>query len=275
MRQNFVNTVLRRLIAGRKLDTEHKLLAVCAAEAELDLFLGLGFHDVTLSSLGSQAVTGEAVRSGNIVLQDAMNLGYPSGSFDFAFVSDGLHHCESPHRALLEMYRVARKGVIVFESRDSLAMRLAARLGLTGNYELIAVKSNGGVAGGVNNSDIPNHVYRWTEREFEKTIRSYDPTGPQSFEYFYGLSLPGQPANPVASAAMRLASAAGSLFTIPIKRQRNSFAMVAIKPDPSSHWPWLERRDGALHFDRALVSDPTPPARLRRSEMSHVRGSRR
>ncbi len=137
VRQNFVRDVLQRLIAARKLNTEDKLLAVCAADAELDLFLSLGFRDVTLSSLGSSVSNGDAVGSASIVPQDAMNLEYPDGAFDFTFVSDGLHHCDSPHRALLEMYRVARKGVIVFESRDSLAMRLAARLGLTGDYELI------------------------------------------------------------------------------------------------------------------------------------------
>lgn len=252
MRQKFVIDVIHRLLVQGTLDTGHKLLAVCAAESELELFSGLGFGDVTLSSVGVQTSSAEAVQSGDIVLQDAMNLGYPSRSFDFAFVSDGLHHCDSPHRALLEMYRVSRRGVIVFESRDSLAMRLAVRLRLTGDYELAAVQWNGGVLGGVNNSDIPNHVYRWTEREFEKTIRSYDPTGPQRFEYFYGLNLPWGPSGAAAGAAAKLATFSACLLTIPIKRQRNSLAMVAIKPDPSSHWPWLERRDGALHFNPAF-----------------------
>ncbi len=105
----------------------------------------------------------------------------------------------------------------------------------------------------MNNSDIPNHVYRWTEREFEKTVRSYDPTGPQNFEYFYGLNLPWHPSGALGSAVMRLASVAGSALTAPIKRQRNSFAMVAVRPEPLSHWPWLERRDGALHFNRAMM----------------------
>ena len=35
--------------------------------------------------------------------QDAEALDLPDGSFDLAAVSAGLHHCASPHRALLEM----------------------------------------------------------------------------------------------------------------------------------------------------------------------------
>jgi len=270
VRQKFVIDVLRKLLADGTLDTGHKVLAVCAGEAEQELFRGLGFDDVTLSSVGSQASSAEAVQSGDIVLEDAMNLGYPDRSFDYSFVSDGLHHCDSPHRALLEMYRVSRQGVIVFESRDSLAMRLAVRLGLTADYELAAVQWNDGLLGGVNNSDIPNYVYRWTEREFEKTIRSYDPTGPQRFEYFYGLNLPWQPSMPATRAVARFATSAGQVLTIPIRRQRNSFAMLASKPHPSSHWRWLERRDGALRFNQTCLETLSRTHTRRSSARDHA-----
>ncbi len=58
-------------------------------------------------------------------------------------VHAGLHHCGSPHRALLEMYRVARKAAVVFEARDSLMMRSAVALGFTNDFELEAVSSEG------------------------------------------------------------------------------------------------------------------------------------
>jgi hypothetical protein len=54
---------------------------------------------------------------------------------------------KSPHRALLEMYRVARKCVIAFESRDSLLIRTAVRFGLMLDYELNAIAGGrGGLA---------------------------------------------------------------------------------------------------------------------------------
>jgi ubiquinone/menaquinone biosynthesis C-methylase UbiE len=63
-------------------------------------------------------------------LGDAERLTYGDGSFDVVIAHAGLHHCHSPHRALLEMYRVARKAAIAFESRDSRLIRTAVRLGL-------------------------------------------------------------------------------------------------------------------------------------------------
>ena len=51
-------------------------------------------------------------------------------------------------------------------------MRVAQRLGVVDEYELTAVADNGLPAGGVRNSPVPNYVYRWTEREVEKTIAS-------------------------------------------------------------------------------------------------------
>ena len=72
--------------------------------------------------------------------QDAENLDYPDGSFDIAVVSAGLHHCRSPHRALLELYRVA--SVLALE-HDSALMRVAVKLGAVDDYELAAVAAHG------------------------------------------------------------------------------------------------------------------------------------
>jgi ubiquinone/menaquinone biosynthesis C-methylase UbiE len=44
--------------------------------------------------------------------QDAEQLSFEDEAFDYVFVHAGLHHCASPHRALLEMYRVARRGIM-------------------------------------------------------------------------------------------------------------------------------------------------------------------
>ena len=94
----------------------------------------------------------------------------PTTSFDVCVVHQGLHHCRSPHRGLLEMYRVARRGLVMFEPQDTVLTRLGVRLGVGQRYELAAVADNDLRWGGVQNTDVPNFVYRWTEREVRKTL---------------------------------------------------------------------------------------------------------
>jgi hypothetical protein len=159
--------------------------------------------------------------------------------FDWVFVSDGLHHCSRPHAALLEMYRVCKKGIIVVESRDNLLMRLATRLGIADEYEVRAVRTNGGHSGGVDNTSVPNYVFRWTERELKKTLRSFDPSGPQAFRFYSTVSIPDRLTNPILrGVAERVAQR--------FKSRGNTFAMVATRP--SAVWPWLEVRDGDVVF---------------------------
>ena len=122
--------------------------------------------------------------------QDAHHLTYANDAFDFVIVHAALHHCSSPHAALVEMYRVARRGVLAIEARDSLMARTLVRLGLSPDYEPSAVYFNASRAGGVNNSEIPNFIYRWTEREVEKTIAAAAPHAVHAIRYRYGGSMP-------------------------------------------------------------------------------------
>ncbi|MCG8607896.1 class I SAM-dependent methyltransferase [bacterium] len=121
----------------------------------------------------------------NLDTQDAENLTYDNDAFDYAICHAVLHHCYSPHRAMLEMYRVSKKGIVMFEARDSLLMRLAVSLGLPEEYERSAIN---GDHGGVRNSSIPNFVYRWTEREIIKTIATYDPIREPDIRFFHGFN---------------------------------------------------------------------------------------
>ena len=257
MRYSFVIESLEALIQEGILSIHHSVLVVAGAQAEKVLFEELGFRSVTISNLDDR-MQNDGFRPFVWSRQDAQNLMFEDGSFDFAFVSDGLHHCSSPHTALLEMYRVARIGIIVVESRDSLLMKVANRLGLTPSYELEAVVGNGFVSSGVDNTQIPNYIYRWTEREFEKTIQSYDPTGKHTFQFYYGLNLPYSQAemkkSSLKSHIVRLADPVLSVLTRLFRRQCNTFCMVALRPDPvQGLWPWLERKDGDLRFNRAYA----------------------
>jgi SAM-dependent methyltransferase len=186
--------------------------------------------------------------------QDATNLSFQDEAFDLAFVADGLHHTAAPHRAVLEMYRVARRGIIVVESRDNLLIRTANRLGFSAEYEVAAVIGNGCVSGGLNNTDVPNYVYRWTEAEFMKTIRSFNPIGRHTFRFVYALNLPYSrtelEGDRLRLRALELAEPAVHAVTRLFKKQCNSFAMVALKPRvPHDLWPWLVLEDGRVHFN--------------------------
>ena len=153
------------------------------------------------------------------------------------------------------MYRVARKGVIALEARDSLAMRWAAHFNLVCTYEIEAVVRNDFACGGVNNTDVPNYVYRWTEREFEKTIDTHNPVGKHRYVYSHGLSLPyqfaGMSKNPLKKLAVQILGPIIFVLTIAFKKQMNHFAMVAVKPSPPDDiWPWLEEAEAGYKISR-------------------------
>ena len=113
------------------------------------------------------------------------NLPYNNNSYDYVITNASIHHCSRPHAAILEMLRVAKYGVIFIESHDCLLTKLSCKLGFSEIYEYSAVESD--AHGGVDNTNIPNFVYRWTEREVIKLINSYKPLNKYKiyFDYDY------------------------------------------------------------------------------------------
>jgi len=159
---------LNELRTDAKIDQNDRFLVVFAGTTDKEVFSALGFTNAHFTNLEPTQLPGTQII-------DAKNLPFPDESYDHVVAHAGLHHTSRPHQALCEMYRVARKSVIFFESQDSLAMRLAAALNLAGEYEVNRNLSAGGRGGGVDDKPIPNHVYRWTLREVEKLVRSLDP----------------------------------------------------------------------------------------------------
>lgn len=247
MRPQFTSQTLGHLLRDDGFSATSRILAVCAGPAERDLFFQLGFKNVMITSLDPLIVSG-IMAPFEAQLADVRKLPFVDGQFDWVFVSDGLHHCDSPHGALLEMYRVAKAGVIVFESRDNLLMRLGVRMGWVEDYELTAVVANGGVCAGVNYTCVPNYVYRWTERDFEKTICCADPTGKQTFRYFYGFNAPVRSYSGFKAFVYKLAVLGGRVFSAIFKKQSNSFCMVAYKP--KKLFPWLYREGREIKFNQ-------------------------
>ncbi len=98
-----------------------------------------------------------------------------------------------------------------------------------------------GKIGGYRNGPIPNYVYRWTEREFEKVINSYAPTHQHRFFYAYGFQFPVQrfsmARNPLYRLIGFVTSQAGRLAQFAMPKQGNQFAFGALKNVTLR--PWL------------------------------------
>jgi ubiquinone/menaquinone biosynthesis C-methylase UbiE len=245
-RQDFYRDTISQWIPDRA----SSILVVAGGSADHRVFSSLGFSNVTISNMDSR-MKGDEFAPFAWRKENGESLQLESGSFDYTVVHAGLHHMTSPHKGLTEMYRVARKGVAIFEARDSFTMRVLERLGLTQSYEHSAVYDEG-ASGGANNTDIPNYVYRWTEREVEKTIASYAPAYNHRFRYRHGATSPSTPElGFIKRLVVALARPGFALVSALFPGQRNLFAVFIEKPESGqSLHPWLKVSAGKVRFDQ-------------------------
>src|SRR5438105_10281686 len=130
-----------------------------AGKTVLEVCCGSGMLTEHLAHLGAR-VTGTDLSTGAIrragerarryafraefLVADVGRLPFPDRSFDVVVVHDGLHHLEDPLRAVGEMARVARHGVLILEPARAALTQLAVRLGIAHEVE-----------------EAGNHVYRF------------------------------------------------------------------------------------------------------------------
>lgn len=228
------------------------ILVVCGTGGDAKIFRDIGFTNVTISNLDKDRTDGIAPYEW--VREDAEQLSYSDNSFDWVIEDAGLHHCASPHKALTEMYRVCRKGIIALEARDSTAMRGAIALGLVPQFELIGVA----IAGfGLRDTPIPNYIYRWSEREVHKTLESAYPQHIHDIDFFYGLRIPNYRMvmfSPMRRAATWVLSHGLRAVNLIARRQGNHFGWVARKTGLLK--PWMEADGTHLRRDYDMGMDP-------------------
>lgn len=229
-------------------DRAASILVVGGGQNDADVFSAAGFRNVTFTNLKPPAVVTQGPFT--TVAADAENLPFLDGAYDYTVAHAVLHHCHSPHRAMLELYRVAKQAAIAFEARDSAVMRFAERIGAGNPYELSSVEANGGIGGGVRDTGVPNYVYRWTEREVEKTIASFAPHARHRISYAYGF---GSPCDADPSRWRRFVRRAAGLgyraVTTLLPKQRNLFAFCIEKPVlPRDLQPWIVETEGGLTY---------------------------
>jgi SAM-dependent methyltransferase len=248
----FYQRVLQSL-KGKGLLTEgDSVLVIAGGTTDRQMMLDAGMKNVVISNIDHQA--GETQYSPYEWRRlDGEHLELDDNSFDWAVVHAGLHHMAIPALGVCEMFRVARKGILCIEARDSLLMRMALRTGLATAYELEPTFLSGGTNGGYRYGPIPNYVYRWREREFEKTLCSYAPTHQHTFFYDYGYSLPLERFSMARSRTYRLAGRVLSYATmaaqIVVPKQGNQFAFGALKN--TRRQPWMT---ASLHVDDAYLN---------------------
>lgn len=175
-RSRFEET-LRKCAATVGIDVKQSLLIVGGSFRDAHSLYRVGFRRMTLSNVEPLVDADsdiEPLPDADITLlyADLETLPVADDSYDLVLAHEVLHHCRSPHAALVEMLRVSRRHVVIMEPNDSLALRWLVRLRFSAPYELPAVIYNDYKKGGVNNTDIPNFIYRWDPRTIYQTVAS-------------------------------------------------------------------------------------------------------
>ena len=216
-----------------------------------------GFIDVTISNIDERQSDNEYYPYKHC-FQNAENLSYKDNEFDYVTAHATLHHFSSPHRGLTEMYRVSKKGVVVIESRDSWIMRLLIKLNITPAFETAAVYDNNSKYGGVNNTCIPNYIYRWTEHEVEKTIKSYAPYARHNILYRHGSDKPSATKRSKSLCKKIIINILSPIYNLIVKffpKQQNLFAFFITKPViPEDLQPWINFYNGVMSFNEAWAA---------------------
>jgi len=231
---SFYVHVLKTALNDGALRANDRVLVVCGGDKDEASLRAAGLQNFELSNIGG----GVAV--------DVENLSYPDEAFDAVIVHSGLHHCASPHRGLLEMYRVAKRCIILFEPADNFVTRLGQKLGIGQTYEFAAVHGNRLECGGWRNTSVPNWVYRFSASEILNTINCAAPFGPHRFRFHYRTRIPWRQLRArrnklplimasVAAPVLRVLDVVGPVAS-------NNLAAVIVKPDlPKERFPWLAR----------------------------------
>jgi Methyltransferase domain len=254
---------LRMMVDRGWIQPQHSILVLAGGSFDRQVMLDGGLKNVTISNLDYHAGQRDYEPFAWKMI-DAEKIDAEDNSYDWVTIHAGLHHLAVPAMGVCEMFRVARRGILCVEARDSLLMKLAVRLGLTADFELEPAFLTGGKVGGYRNGPIPNYVYRWTEREFEKVVNAYSPTHQHEFFYGYGFQVPVQRLAMAKNPAYRLMGSALSQATkiaeFAMPKQGNQFAFGALKNVELHPWLTTDLQFKSSYLDRKYEKSKYPSA---------------
>lgn len=182
--------VIDDLLEKGELRLDMALLVFCAGPFDKKIFEHYGFTNVTLSNLSQNLKKDDFLPYASAFL-DVEDVSLESNSFDWCIVHAGLHHCANPAAAVLEMYRVARVGLLAVEPIDSLLSRVTVRLGLSQEYEVASVVDKlESAGGGLRFGGLPNLVFRFSRASVTQMIQTAHPEFLHRFRFYERLGIP-------------------------------------------------------------------------------------
>lgn len=174
-RENFYKKQIVKNIKNKN----SKILVLGAGKLDQKVFFELNYDNVTFTNI-------ENSKEKNLnYFKNIHDIKLNDNSYDYCVAHACIHHSSKPHLAVLELYRVCSEGALIIEANDSLLSRLACKLRFSEEYELSAIQKNI-ISGGVDNTNVPNYVYRWTEREIIKLMKSFRPDLKHNIIFDYG-----------------------------------------------------------------------------------------
>ena len=117
------------------------VLDICCGSGMISEYYAKNGARVSGIDLSPEAVERARIRSKRYDFQaefsiaDSTNLSFSDNSFDVVSVHDGLHHLDNPKKAVREMTRLARKGVVIIEPGKAFITELSILLGVSSRYE--------------------------------------------------------------------------------------------------------------------------------------------
>ncbi len=110
--------VLQDCVRAEGIDLQSSVMIVGGSYEDAEILRKVGFRHMTLTNLQDLADFELPPMDGaelSMVNADAEDMQFANGSYDLVLAHEMLHHCRSPHKALLEMLRVSRRHVIIQE----------------------------------------------------------------------------------------------------------------------------------------------------------------
>ena len=220
-RWKFYENNLKKFISKKS-----SILIIGGSQREYELFKSLHYENFTMSNFEPDV----SLYNFKIINVDATNIEFEDNSFDFVVTHACIHHMRKPHLAILEMYRVSKIGTLIIEGNDSCLMRISSKLNMSEDFEVSSVDIENNL-GGVEESGIPNYVYRWNEREIFKTLSSYKPETDHKIFFTYNNDLENHEIqkNKQHLLIIKIIKSFLKLFFIFFKKQQNLLSIYVDK----------------------------------------------
>ena len=252
----FFQTVLADLLKSSAISKEDSILVICGGDTDFDNLRTAGFENVTISNLDERmlADNGACYAPYQWRFENAETIQTADASYDFVLVHSGLHHLRCPLKGVTEMYRVARKGIIGFEPNLNLFTKLGARLGFGQRWEHAAVFFNDMKWGGVENTEIPNYVYRFRADDIRQTANTFNPVADHECRFWYSTRFPDRllsVRNPLIRIPAKLGAPVFEFAGRTLPVLANNMAFWVRKPAvPEDLLPWLTTSEGVVRLDQ-------------------------